>query len=57
MANTPNTISGLTAENKTFYDRTLLDRLLPNLVFYKYGQKKPLPKHEVELSISVVLTA
>lgn len=46
MANTPNTISGLTVENKTFYDRTLLERLLPNLVFYKHGQKKPLPKHE-----------
>lgn len=46
MANTPNTIGALTVENKVFYDRVLLERLLPNLVFYKYGQKKPLPKHE-----------
>lgn len=40
------TIAGLTQENKTFYERTLLKRALPNLVFYKYGQKKPMPKHE-----------
>lgn len=40
------TYGGLTAEQKTFYDRTLLDRLLPNLVFMKYGQKRPIPKNE-----------
>lgn len=42
------TYGGLTAEQKTFYDRTLLSRLLPNLVFMKYGQKykKSIPKHE-----------
>lgn len=47
-AATPNvqTLGVLTAENKTFYDRTLLSRLLPNLVFYQYGQKRPLPKNE-----------
>lgn len=41
-----NTIAVLTQENKTFYDRTLLKRLLPNLVFAKYGQKRPVPSHE-----------
>lgn len=40
------TIAGLTQENKTFYERTLLKRALPNLVFYKHGQKKPMPKNE-----------
>ena len=40
------TYGGLTAEQKTFYDRTLLDRLLPNLVYMKYGQKKPFKGHE-----------
>jgi N4-gp56 family major capsid protein len=34
----------MTAEMKTFYDRTLLERALPNLVFVKHGQKKPIPK-------------
>ncbi|MBQ9993370.1 MAG: N4-gp56 family major capsid protein, partial [Clostridia bacterium] len=46
MANTPNTLGVLTAEQKTFYERTLLGRLLPNLVLYKYGQKKSVPKNE-----------
>lgn len=42
-----NTIGGnMSAENKTFYDRTLLKRLKPLLVFQKYGQKRPIPKHE-----------
>ncbi|MBR2070403.1 MAG: N4-gp56 family major capsid protein [Clostridia bacterium] len=36
----------LSAENKTFYDRTLLKRLLPQLVFAKYGQKKTMKKGE-----------
>lgn len=40
------TYSGLTAEQKTFYDRTLLDRLMPNVVFLQHGQKKPIPKRE-----------
>lgn len=40
------TISNLTQENKAFYERTLLTRLLPNLVFAKYGQKKSYNKHE-----------
>ncbi|MEG1779653.1 MAG: N4-gp56 family major capsid protein, partial [Oscillospiraceae bacterium] len=39
------TYAGLTAEQKTFYDRALLTRLLPNLVFQKYGQKKSIPSN------------
>lgn len=46
MATTTQTYSNLTAEQKTFYDRTLLSRLLPNLTFLKYGQKRPMPKNE-----------
>lgn len=41
-----NTLGGLSVENKTFYNRTLLKRMLPYLVFCRYGQKKPLPKNE-----------
>lgn len=36
----------LTAEDKTFYERTLLERLLPQLNFYKDAQKKKLPKNQ-----------
>lgn len=43
---TTQTYGGLTAEQKTFYNRTLLSRLVPTLVFAKYGQKKSAPKHE-----------
>ena len=32
-------------ENKTFYNKALLKRLTANLLFYKYGQKKALPKN------------
>ena len=39
LTNTPN-------ENKTFYNKTLISRLTPQLLFAKYGQKKPIPKHE-----------
>lgn len=46
MATTTQTYGNLTAEQKTFYDRTLLSRLLPNLTFMKYGQKRPMPKNE-----------
>ena len=41
-----NTIGGLSVENKKFYNRTLLKRMLPYLVFLRYGQKKPLKKGE-----------
>jgi len=40
------TYSGLPAEQKQYYDRTLLSRLTPNLVFLQHGQKKPIPKRE-----------
>lgn len=43
---TTQTYQSLTAEQKTFYDRSLLERLLPNLTFAKYGQKRPIPKRE-----------
>lgn len=46
MATTTQTYANLTAEQKTFYERTLLSRLLPNLTFLKYGQKRPMPKNE-----------
>lgn len=36
----------LSAEDKTFYERTLLERLLPQLNFYKDAQKKKLPKNQ-----------
>lgn len=35
----------LGAEDKTFYERTLLERLLPQLNFYKDATKKKLPKN------------
>ena len=37
-------ISTLTVENQTFYDRTLLERLLPELHFYRDADKKVIPK-------------
>jgi N4-gp56 family major capsid protein len=37
-----NTLESVSAEAKTFYDKTLLARLVPALVFAKYGQKKSL---------------
>lgn len=39
---TVNTLATVSAEAKTFYDKTLLARLVPTLVFAKYGQKKSL---------------
>jgi N4-gp56 family major capsid protein len=39
-----NSISNLSTENQTFYDRTLLSRLLPELHFYKDAKKKKIPK-------------
>jgi len=46
MADTINTIATVSAENKTFYEKALLRRLTPELVFAKYGQCKSAPKHE-----------
>jgi len=45
----PNRYSGENAvsqQAQTFYDRILLERLKPKLVFLQYGQKKPIPKRE-----------
>lgn len=36
----------LSAEDKTFYERALLKRLLPELHFYKDAMKKKLPKNQ-----------
>ena len=43
---TTQTLGVMTLENKTFYDRVLLERMLPDLVYADYGQKKSAPKHE-----------
>jgi len=43
---TTQTLAGMPGENKVFYDRTLLERMLPDLVYADYGQKRPAPKHE-----------
>lgn len=47
--NTITSVSGqnqLSAEDKSFYERTLLERLLPELQFYKDATKKRLPKNQ-----------
>ncbi|WP_203289846.1 N4-gp56 family major capsid protein [Metabacillus sp. cB07] len=38
-------VNGLTAEQAEFYQDTMLDRLLPELFFMKYGEKKVMPKN------------
>lgn len=38
--------AGLSPELRTFYDRNLLARLLPRLVFMNFGQVKPMPRNE-----------
>lgn len=43
---TTQTYASLTAEQKNFYDRTLLSRLLPFLTYAQYGQKRSLPRSE-----------
>ena len=37
--------SGLSVENKTFYDMTLIDMAQANLVHDQFGQKRPIPKN------------
>ena len=37
--------AGLSVENKTFYDMTLIDEASPNLVHDQFGQKRPIPKN------------
>ena len=39
------TDSGLSVENKTHYDMTLIDEAAPQLVHDQFGQKKPIPKN------------
>ena len=39
------TDSGLSAENKTFYDRALIETAGPELVHDQFGQKRPIPKN------------
>ena len=39
------TDSGLSVENKTFYDRTLLESAKPNLIHKQFGQKRPITKN------------
>ena len=40
------TYQGLTNLQKEFYERTLRNRLEPQLLYQKFGQKKPMPKNE-----------
>ena len=42
---TVNTIGNVTQENGIFYDKVLLKRLVGNLHFAKYGQKRNISKH------------
>ena len=37
--------SGLSVENKTFYDRTLIETAGPNLVHDQFAQTKNIPKN------------
>mgnify|MGYP002521099982 CR=1 FL=1 len=45
MADNLQKLDTLTVENKEFYERALLERLLKNCVFRKFTQKKKLPKN------------
>ena len=45
MSTNTTTSAGLSAEMKEYYDRTLLERMTPNMPFLKYGQKRPIPKN------------
>ena len=45
LANSNNGYNALPEEAQTFYDKALLTRMLPELVFAKYGQKRPIPKN------------
>ena len=37
--------AGLSAENKTFYDKTLIDEAGPELIHNQFGQSRPIPKN------------
>lgn len=45
MATQTTLLAGLSSEMKTYYDKKLLARLLPNHVFGQFGQKRPIPKN------------
>lgn len=44
--NTGTGVNQLSAENATYYQTVMLDRLTPELFFMKYGDKKNLPKNK-----------
>lgn len=46
MADVLNTIGTVSEENKIFYEKALLRRLTPELVYARYGQKKSAPRNE-----------
>ena len=39
------TDAALSAENRTFYDRALIEEATPNLIHNQFGQKRPIPKN------------
>ena len=39
-------VNQLTAENATFYQTAMLERLLPDLFYMKYGEKKNIPRRK-----------
>lgn len=39
-------VNALTAEQATYYQMTMLDRLLPELFYLQYGEKKNIPKRK-----------
>ncbi|MFS0837264.1 N4-gp56 family major capsid protein [Paenibacillus sp. 1P03SA] len=39
-------VNALTAEQAEFYQDAMLERLLPDLVYMKYGKKQNIPKHK-----------
>lgn len=45
MATQTTALGGLSAELQTFYDKTLLKRMLPELVHGQFAQKRPIPKN------------
>lgn len=44
--NTGSGVNQLSAENATFYQTAMLDRLTPELFYMKYGEKKNIPKRK-----------
>lgn len=45
MATQTTVLGGLSPEMKTYYDKKLLSRLVPNFVFGQFAQKRPIPKN------------